>query len=102
MGKKISRGIGILFKVRHMHFATNDILNQLYCSLVYPFLTYGLIAWGNNHATTLNSVVVLKKKAVPIITYSNRNPYSSSLCPQLGLIKLVDLVTIYVVLCYLN
>ena len=38
IGEKISRGIGILSKLTH--FVTIDILNQLYYSLVYPFLTY--------------------------------------------------------------
>ena len=56
VAKKISRGIGILSKLRH--FVTTDILNQLYYSLVYPFLTYGLISWGNTYATTLKPVVV--------------------------------------------
>ena len=34
-------------------FVTTDILIELYYSLVYPFLTYGLIVWGNTYATTL-------------------------------------------------
>ena len=51
VSKKIPRGIGILSKLRH--FVTNDILTQLYYSLVYPFLTYGLIVWGNTYTTTL-------------------------------------------------
>ena len=36
---------------------TNDILIQLYYSLAYPFLTYGLIVWGNTYGTTLKPVV---------------------------------------------
>ena len=39
---------------RGRHFVTNDILNQLYYSLVYPFLTYGLIAWGITLLQLLN------------------------------------------------
>ena len=50
------------------------------------FLTYGLIVWGNTYATTLNAVVVLQKKAVQIITYSNCDAHSSSLFSQLGFI----------------
>ena len=62
VSKKNSRGIGILSKLRH--FVTNDILTQLYYSLVYPFLTYGLIVWGNTYTTTLKPIVILQKKAV--------------------------------------
>ena len=45
LGKKISRGIGILAKIRHL--VNSNILSQLYYSLIYPFLTYGLLVWGN-------------------------------------------------------
>ena len=60
------------------------------------FLTYGLIIFvcGNTYATTLSPVVVLQKKAVQRITYFNRDAHSSPLFSQLGLIKLMDLVTI--------
>ena len=77
---------------------TNDILIQLHYSLVYPFLTYGLIVWGNTYGTTLNLVVVLQKKAVPIIIYSHRDANSSQLFSQLGLMKFMDLVTIHTAL----
>ena len=60
VSKKISRGIGILSKLRH--FVTNDILTQLYYSLVYPFLTYGIIVWGNTYTTTLKPIVILQKR----------------------------------------
>ena len=60
VSQKISRGIGILSKLRH--FVTNDIPTQLYYSLLYPFLTYGLIVWGNTYSTTLKTIVILLKK----------------------------------------
>ena len=65
---------------------------------MYPFLTYGLIAWGNTYATTLKPVVVLQKKAVRIITFCNRDAHSCPPFSQLGLIKLMDLVTIHTAL----
>ena len=48
-------GIGILSKLRH--FVTDDIFTQLYYSLVYPFLAFGLDVWGNTYVTTLKSIV---------------------------------------------
>ena len=96
VSKKISRGIGILSKLRH--FVTNDILTQLYYSLVYPFLTYGIIVWGNTYTTTLKPIAILQKKAVRIITFSKRDAHSSPLFSQLGLIKLMDLVSIHTAL----
>ena len=40
VSKKTSRVIGNLSKLRH--FVTDDVLTQLYYSLMYLFLTYGL------------------------------------------------------------
>ena len=51
---------GILFKVRH--FVINDILIQLYYSLVYPFRTYGLIVLmhrgSRHHQASFSNVEV--------------------------------------------
>ena len=41
---KISRTIGLICKLRH--FLPRHILLTIYRSLVTPYLTYGLIAWG--------------------------------------------------------
>ena len=41
-------------------FVTDDILAQLYYSLVYRFLTYGLVVWGNTYATTPKPIVTAK------------------------------------------
>ena len=91
VSKKISRGIGILSKLRH--FVIDDILTQLYYSLVYPFLTYGLVVWGNTYVTTLKPIVTLQKQALHIITFSKQDAQSNPIFSQLGLIKFMDLVT---------
>ena len=43
--KKIKRSIGILSKLRY--YVNTTILINLYCSLIYPFLTYDILSWGN-------------------------------------------------------
>ena len=57
-----------------------------------------LIVWDHTYATTLNPIVVLHKKAVRTITFSNRDAHSSPLFFQLGLIKFMDLVTFHTAL----
>lgn len=66
------------------------------------FKTSLLFVRGNNYATTLNPIVILRKKTVQIIKYSNRDAHSSPLFSQLGLIKLTDLVTIHTALLCFN
>ena len=94
ISKKVSRGIGVLSKLRH--FTNTEILKQLYYTLIYPFFTYGLITWGNTYITTLRPLIILQKKAVRVITFSDFREHSSSLFHALSIIKLVDLIFFYV------
>ena len=41
---KISKTVGLLVKLRH--FVPRQILLKIYQSLIYPYITYGLAAWG--------------------------------------------------------
>ena len=59
VSKKIKRNIGAISKVRH--FVNLEILKSLYYALVYPYLTYCLITWGNTYHTTLNPFYFTKK-----------------------------------------
>ena len=58
--KKVSRGIGLISKLRH--YVSNKILVQLYYSLIYPFLNYGLLVWGSTYKASLNALYMLQKK----------------------------------------
>ena len=44
ISKKIKRNIGILSKLRH--YVSLKTLANLFYSLIYPFLIYGITAWG--------------------------------------------------------
>ena len=56
VSKKIRRSIGILCKLRY--FVTKDILINLYYALIYPFLIYGLISWGNTYESNLKPIYI--------------------------------------------
>ena len=90
---KIKRNIGMLSKISN--YVTPKVLTQLYNSLIYPYLTYGIIIWGNTYKSTLYPIVTLQKKAVRIITFSNFNEHSSPLFYRLKILKFVDLVFLY-------
>ena len=77
LSKKISRGNGVLSKIRY--YVNNSILQQLYYSLIYPFLTYGLSVWGNTYNTTLRPLLMLQKRAIRIITFSKPDEDSEQL-----------------------
>lgn len=67
-------------------------LIQLYYSLIYPFLIYGLIVWGNTYITTLNPIIILQKKAVRIITFSKFHDHSTPLFKLCNIVKFPDLI----------
>ena len=94
IAKKIKRSIGILSKLRY--YVNCNVLVNLYYSLIYPFLIYGILAWGNTYTTTLNPLYILQKKATRIITFSKFDDHSSPLFKQLNIIKLNDLVTLHI------
>ena len=66
VSKKISRGIGILAKLRGS-MDRNLLINIYYC-LVYSYLSYGVEAWGSACETNLSCINVLHNKAVRVIT----------------------------------
>ena len=100
IGKKIRRSIGILCKLRH--YVDLNILVKLYYALIYPFLTYGILIWGNTYDTTLKPIFILQKKAVRIITFSKLDSYSSPLFKSFGLIKFFDIALFQIAFFYVQ
>ena len=80
------------------HYANINVLTKLYYAIIYPFLIYGLLAWGSTYPTTLKSIVILQKKAVRIITSSKHDAHTSVLFRQLPILKLSDLVSMHTAL----
>jgi hypothetical protein len=88
--KKISRGIGILLRLRS--FVHIELLIQIYYSIIYPFLIYGAIVWGNTYKSNILPSTLLQKKAIRIITFSPPRTHSSPLFKELNLLKFPDIV----------
>ena len=64
--KKISRGIGILARLRG--YLDPNLLKNIYFSIVYSHLSYGVEVWGSACPTDLEKILILQKKAVRILT----------------------------------
>ena len=87
---KISKNTNIMDKLKH--HVSKATLISLYCSLIYPYLTYVCTLWGNNYNTPLSQIVKLRNKAVRII---NDVPLMESITPHyvsLSLLKSPDIV----------
>ena len=74
---------------------TSQSLISIYYALVYPYLTYGCVLWGNNYEAPLSQLVRLQNKVVRII---NNVPLRDHITPHyvnLGLIKFPDIAKLY-------
>ena len=45
---KMSKNIGILYKSRH-YYVSIHVLKQLKYTLIYPYLNYAVVVWGNSY-----------------------------------------------------
>ena len=61
---KLSRSLYILNSVKNM--LPNDILRQLYYTMVQPYLTYGIILWGSTYQSYLKRTVFFRSKLLRI------------------------------------
>ena len=93
IAKKINRSIGILSKLRY--YLDRHILITLYNTLIYPFLIYGIIIWGNTYFSTVQPLLILQKKATRIITFSQFDAHSTPLFKNLRILKFSDLVNFH-------
>ena len=59
--------------------------------LIYPFLTYGLISWGNTYFSTTQPLFILQKTAMRVMTFFKFHEHSSPIFKHLNIVKLPDL-----------
>ena len=72
VSKKISRSIGIMYKLRP--YLPLNVMKSIYYSLVYSHLIYAIEVWGAAFKTELNKLFVLQKRAVRLMTYKDNFP----------------------------
>ena len=71
---KISKPIGLISKLRHS--IPRHILLYIYQTLIYPHLNYGLAAWGEASKTSLNKTLILQKKVLRKMYFTNIREHS--------------------------
>ena len=65
---KISKIVGVVARLRH--FVPRTTLLNIYQSLILPYLTYGLAAWGQAAKTHLQEIFVLRKRVLRLMYFS--------------------------------
>ena len=104
--KTICRSIGVLYKIRP--YVNLKILKTLYYSLIYPYLTYAIEVWGLADNTHLNHIVMLQKRTVRMINYSDKRqpdfafPSVDPLFLKLGFLKFHNIFKLKITKCIYN
>jgi len=51
----------------------------LHCSLIHPYISYGLLVWGQTTKTNLKRILILQKRALRLIFFVNKIEHAISL-----------------------
>ena len=88
--KKLSKTVGIFFKVRH--YALLPTLASLYNSLFLSFLSYGILVWGVTFESYLNPLLNLQKKVLRSIKFQPLSSPSTQIFQSLKVLKIWDIL----------
>ena len=86
---KIAKNIGILYKLSN--YVPRKILRSVYFSIIYPYLNYCILIWGNTYYVHLYPIAMLQKRAVRILSGAQFLSHTEPLFKRLGLLKLEDI-----------
>ena len=90
INNKITKNIGILFKLRH--YMPMSTLKQLYYTLIYPYLTYGIMSWGTAYQTKLHKIKISQNNCIHGIVFANKR---ESPTPHFRLLEILKLENIF-------
>ena len=85
MSKKVSKSIGILYKLRK-YLSTKNMIDMYYC-FVYPYLQYCNEVWGCAYATHLNQLKLLQKWAIRVVAGVGRFDHTDILFSKFKILK---------------
>ena len=83
VARKITRVSGIIAKIRHF---LN--LKLVYYALVYPYLTYGNLIWGNTYKTRIKKLLNVQKKIIRLMTFKSYLEHTEPMFKELGILNI--------------
>jgi hypothetical protein len=86
--KKLSRTIGILYKIRA--YSPKPIMRSLYFAIFHSHLTFGLPVWGFANQGLLDKLSLLQKKALRIITFADYHAHTKPIMKETNILSLED------------
>jgi len=94
VSSKLSKTVGIFYRIRDL--VPESLLISLYYSLFYPYLIYCVLVWGNTYDEQINSIVVLQKRVVRLITSESYLAHTDPLFYRTRILKFEDIYKLFV------
>ena len=85
----LTKYTGIFYRLRNS--VSLDVAIQLYYSLVYSKISYGMEIYGLANASILKPIQVLQNRILKTITFSHRRHPTNDLHSKLGVLKVSDI-----------
>ena len=76
--KKLSRAVGILYKMRSLN-CPKTVLLSLYYSLFHSHLCYGICLYGLAESQYISKIILIQKRAIRILSKSPFNAHTKPL-----------------------
>ena len=89
INEKVSNSLFIMNRAKHI--IPKNIMKTLYYTLVYPYLTYGILAWGHIIHNDNNKTFLKQKRAIRIINKAQYNSHTEPLFKASSVLKLKDI-----------
>ena len=91
---RISRNTGTIAKLRY-YFSVKQ-LRQIYYNLIYPYISYGILAWGSAYRKHISKIQVKQNHSVKLIFFATAfNSETEKAKPLLNLLGLFTVNNIY-------
>ena len=97
---KISKGLGILWRAKRLLLEKTMV--TLYYSFIYPYLHYGITAWGKSSHCYLDPLKKLQKRAIRFISSASRFAHTHPIFKRLNLLKLDEIFVLNVMMFMFN
>ena len=96
LSKKLSKTIGIFYKLQH--HATADVLKLLYYAILSPFLIYGSSVWGMAYQSHLDKLQAIQNKFIKAISFSDKYDSPSPLFRIHSIQEISDIIKLQIAL----
>ena len=91
---KLAQNTGIFYKLRH--YMSLKQLKQLYYSLIYPYISYAILAWGSACKTRIKKIQTKQNSVIRVIFFATTyGKNTESALPIMNLINVLSVTSIF-------